>query len=370
MNIKIMRNFKITTGIMLYKRLLLILIFSITTSNFVFAQSNCDCRTALNNLVSKIESEYPGFKEKTNGVLDIYNSKKSTLLARSNSTNKADCTSILTDYISFFKDEHIYIQAREKLDIQQSKQNETKQEKVELEAKALGSNIFYLKISSFKYENIAPFKELFEKHKKQIEKSRALIIDIRDNFGGTDDVYQPLLPYILTNPLRIMNVEFLSTQTLIDGLRDYAVKNIKRDTIAQIKEIEDGLKAYKDSLGKYVLYDNKKVSIETFKLKTKSPAQVVILANGNVASAGENFLFSARQSKKVKIMGTPTMGVLDYGSIREFRFGCDNYELYLPTYRSARLPKYPIDNIGIQPDIYLDNSVINWLDFAIKYIKE
>ncbi|MBX9449471.1 MAG: hypothetical protein KL787_07045 [Taibaiella sp.] len=53
--------------------------------------------------------------------------------------------------------------------------------------------------------------------------------------------------------------------------------------------------------------------MDTIQLKSKSPLQIIILANGNVASAGENFLFSARQSKKVKILGTPTMGVLDYG---------------------------------------------------------
>lgn len=356
---------------MLQKQKILLTILAFFTFHFAFAQYNCNCNTALQNLVSKIESEYPGFQEKTNRVADLYKNQKHTLSIKADSVKTQNCISILNEYISFFKDEHIYLQEKKKKDNEISNQNEQNSKKIEIEAKQLTSNIFYIKISSFKYENIVPLQKLIEQHKKQIEKSKALIVDVRDNFGGTDDVYQPLLPYILTNPLRIMNVEFLSTHTLINGLRDYAIQNISKgatDSLKQVKEIEDGLKEYKDNLGKYVLYDSKKVTIDTIKLKSKSPTQVVILANGNVASAGENFLFSARQSKKVKIMGMPTMGVLDYGSIREFKFGCDNYELMLPTYRSVRLPKYPIDNIGIQPDIYLDETIADWLEFAIKYI--
>src|SRR5690606_2380802 len=148
--------------------------------------------------------------------------------------------------------------------------------------------------------------------------------------------------------LRIMNVEFLSTPTLINGLRDFALQQVPKDSIKAIHQIEDDLKEYKDNPGKFIRYDGKKVTVDTLPLQAKSPKQIVILANKQVASAAEHFLFSARQSKKVKILGTPTMGVLDYGSIREFELGCDNYIVYLPTFRSTRLPHYPIDNIGIQ----------------------
>jgi hypothetical protein len=42
----------------------------------------------------------------------------------------------------------------------------------------------------------------------------------------------------------------------------------------------------------------------------------------------------------------------------------------MPTYRAMRLPDYPVDNIGIQPDMYLDSSVEDWVAFALKYIEE
>lgn len=335
-----------------------------------FAQQNCPCRQALDSLVSKIENEYPGFTEKVKGNTELYTMYKNAARLKADSAGAASCLNVLTDYTAFFKDEHIWLQSKGKVDPAPVSAGAPQDVKKELEARLLPGNIFYIKVSSFQYANVAPFKALVAQHQKSIEKARALIVDVRDNFGGTDDVYQPLLPYILTNPLRIMNVEFLSTPTLINGLRDYALRQIPKDSLEQIRQVEEGLQEYKDSLGKFVLYGNSKVTIDTIKLIRKSPAQVVILANRNVASAGENFLFSAKQSKKVKILGTPSMGVLDYASIREFRFGCDNYELYLPTYRSTRLPQYPIDNIGVQPDVYLDESVGDWLAFAIQYINQ
>lgn len=348
----------------------IIFILVLFFGNTAFAQNNCHCEVAIEKLITAIESNYLGFKEKATSNVEIYNNHKTVVLQRSKNRNNQDCIKILTDYTSFFKDEHIYIEQKTENKLQTNEIDTQKKDKPEIEARMLASNIFYVKISSFKYENIDPVKKLIANNKKQIEKSKALIIDVRNNFGGTDDVYQPLLPYILTNPLRIMNVEFLSTPTLINGLREYALQNIAKNTLKNIQQIEDDLKEYKENLGKFILYDGKKVTIDSIQLQLKSPKQIVILSNKNVASAGENFLFSSRQSKKVKILGTPSMGVLDYGSIREFKLECDQYTLYLPTYRSARLPHYPIDNIGIQPDVYLDETVNDWLEFAIKYINE
>lgn len=346
------------------------ILFSIIPISITHAQNNCDCKNALNNLILKIESEYPGFQEKTKGEQESYDNKKSNLLKRSETTAANQCMDVLQGYISFFKDEHIFLQSltTENSDVIQSQSNSVPEK--EVEERMIGKDIFYIKISSFQYDNVPLVKELVANHKKNLEKCKGLIIDIRDNGGGTDDVYQPLLPYILTNPIRIMSVEFFATNTLVNGLRDYAIRNITQDSLNAVKEIEEGLKIYKDNMGEFILYDDKKVLIDTVELSKKGPAQVIILANDNVASAGENFLFTSRQSKKVKIMGIPTLGALDYGSLREFKFGCDNYQLFLPTYRSARLPEYPIDNIGIQPDIFMDDSITDWIQFAIKYINE
>lgn len=355
---------------MSYPKIVLFFVF-ILVPHFIYAQHNCDCKISLERLIEKIETEYPGFGEKVKHDKDLYTSKKNMQLSKSIAAPKDSCIAVLQDYISFFKDEHIFLQSRTKSDVKQEDtpvKNEIAEK--EVDSKMINGNIFYIRLSSFQYANVALVAELVKQNKKNIEQCKAMIIDIRGNGGGTDDVYQPLLPYVLTNPLRIMSVEFFATATLVNGLRDYAIQNIKKDTANEIRRIDEDLKEYRENLGKFVLYGDNKVIIDSIKINKKGPSQVIILSDSNVASAGENFLFSCRQSKKVKIMGVPSMGALDYGSIREFKFGCDNYELYLSTYRSTRLPGYPIDNIGIQPDVYLDESIKDWIDFAVQYINQ
>ena len=356
---------------MTYKKIFLVFSFLLFILP-MYSQTTCNCSQALKQLIIKIESEYPGFPEKTKQNKDLYQAKKNILTKKSLLISNETCTQLLQEYLDFFHDEHIVLDdlSKKKNPPHTSTGNPAGASDEEISSKSISSDIFYIKISSFAYENIAPFKELIEKNSEKIENSKALIIDVRNNGGGTDDVYQPLLPYILTNPIRIMSVEFFATHTLVNGLRDYAIKNIKQDSINEVKRIDEDLREYRENIGKFVLYGDKKVMIDSIALNPKGPKQVIILANRNVASSAENFLFSSRQSKKVKIMGTPSMGALDYGSIREFKFGCDNYQLLLPTYRSARLPQYPIDNIGIQPDIYLDESISDWIDFAVHYINE
>ena len=112
-----------------------------------------------------------------------------------------------------------------------------------------------------------------------------------------------------------------------------------------------------------------KTNISSISPAVKSPAQIVVLANNHTGSAAENFLLNAKQSKKVKLLGIPSSGVLDYANAMFFDYGCNNYKLLMPTYRSFRLPNYPIDNIGVQPDVYLDESVEDWVKFAVDYLE-
>ena len=64
-------------------------------------------------------------------------------------------------------------------------------------------------------------KKLLADNKKAIESSENLIIDVRNNLGGTYDAYEELFPYILTNNVRGLGMEFLVTQTLIDGIQSW-----------------------------------------------------------------------------------------------------------------------------------------------------
>ncbi|MCZ4243581.1 S41 family peptidase [Pedobacter punctiformis] len=467
-------------------RIIMLAALMLLGSQVLMAQNTCGCKNALQNIIKKIESEYPGLEEKTKDKL-LYNSFKEQILKEATSANETQCLEILQKYTAFFKDRHIWVVPNEiskptetnslanqslninlksfkedvlkrpnefegiwkdetyevgikevdaneyvgfiiKADPKYWKPNEIKfrlhangnyeyylqdrsvqkgtykihdksilyfnvlrslfirqlpaaklnteqiKDKVnEINGfyfKALTPRTSILKLSNFSYQFVETIENLIEKNKILLENSEFLIVDLRDNGGGTDNAYQKLLPYILTNPVRYVGVEYLSTPTLISSMETYK-SNIKDKTkhADEISGMDEDLKMLRANPGKFVNTRNKAVVIDTINLELISPKEIIILTNKHVASAGENLILAARQSKKVKIMGTPTSGVLDYASARYFEIGCSNYKLMMPAYRSLRLPDYPIDNIGAQPDIYLDSSVKDWIETAKNYLE-
>ncbi|ALL08752.1 hypothetical protein AQ505_11385 [Pedobacter sp. PACM 27299] len=228
-----------------------------------------------------------------------------------------------------------------------------------------------LTLPSFDYPFVEIIEDLVKNNRSQIETCKNLIIDLRGNSGGTDNAYQLLLPYIMTNSIRNMGVEYLATPTLVDGLKGY-LKNLpeNKERQREMERVGRWISLFEENMGKFVNLKDSTFSMQQVVPSEKSPAQVLILIDKRVGSAAESFTMMAKQSKKLKVAGTVSSGGLDYAAARMFNFGCPEYLLQLPTYRSLRLPDYPIDNIGIQPDIFLDKSVQDWLQFALAYLEQ
>lgn len=218
-------------------------------------------------------------------------------------------------------------------------------------------------ISSFEDAYVERIEKIVSDNQQAIENTENLIIDIRNNLGGTYDAYDEILPYIITNNIRGVGSEFLVTQTLIDDVESWF------DDEAGRAEGRRWISMFEGNIGKFVNVDTADVYSSDIKIAEHSPKHIVVLVNKMTASSGEAFTLEAKQSKKVKILGVPTYGAIDYGSANPFDFGCENYTLMMPTWRSMRLPDYPIDNIGVQPDIYLDKSVEDWVQYAVEYLE-
>ena len=235
--------------------------------------------------------------------------------------------------------------------------------------KKLTAKTAILKLPSFEYQYLKQITPLIDDNKAGLETSENLIIDLRGNPGGTTDAYQKLLPYIMGKSIRHTGAEFLATQTYINNLEAYK-KTLDKNI--PTTNTDKNIATLKANLGQFVNFNStgQPVYIEKVDIAPKSPKHVVILANKGSGSSAEYFLFVAKQSKKVKILGAPSYGALDYGNAYLVDFGCPGYQVLMPTYRALRLPDYPIDNIGIQPDVYIDKSVKDWVAFAVKYLEE
>ncbi|MEN9446494.1 MAG: hypothetical protein RL728_1006, partial [Bacteroidota bacterium] len=217
------------------------------------------------------------------------------------------------------------------------------------EAKPLNESTIYFNIPSFSWESKPTIDSLFASNKFNLSKSSNLILDLRNNGGGSDDVYSIISPYLYTQPIKVIGVDMYASNDNIKGweliLQD---PNMPVESKPEIQKMIDKMK----------LQVNQNVNIVEDGIDSSYtpllfPKNVVILINEGCASSTEQFLLEAIQSKKVTLLGQNTSGTLDYSNVRESDF-CDMpYRLWSPTTRSRRIDiGAGIDGIGIKPNIY------------------
>lgn len=228
----------------------------------------------------------------------------------------------------------------------------------------VSSDTVLLRIPSFFHGQKQVIDSLIKENFKTITSSENLIIDIRGNGGGSDVSYSEILPLLYTNPIRNVGVAMLSTPLNNQRMIDIAEsEEYPQDLRMWAKESIDKLNANE---GEFVQLEKDEVSIERFDTVLPKPAQVAILIDRNNGSSAEQFLLAAKQSKKVKLFGTTTAGVLDISNMHQVKSPSGNLTLYYSLSRSFRIPDMTIDGRGLQPDYFIDSSVpkYQWVDFA------
>jgi len=237
-------------------------------------------------------------------------------------------------------------------------------ENYNFEAKFLNENTLYFNIPSFSWEAKPMVDSLFAAQKENLSKSANLIIDLRNNGGGSDDVYGVISPYLYTQPIKGIGVDIWATPDNIKGwelVLEYP--DLPAESRQEIQNLIDKMKLQINQ-NVNIVEDN----IDSSFTQLLFPKNVVILINERCASTTEQFLLEARQSKKVTLMGQNTQGTLDYSNLRESDFCEMPYKLYTPTTRSRRIDiGEGIDGIGIKPNIYLTYKQ-DWIQEALKFL--
>jgi C-terminal processing protease CtpA/Prc len=119
-------------------------------------------------------------------------------------------------------------------------------------------------------------------------------------------------------------------------------------------------------IGMFVNLDSVEVSVDTYDSVYSYPKNVGIIINQNCGSTTEQFLLAAKQSKKVKLFGTPTFGALDISNMNFVDSPCKDYKLGYCLSKSLRIPNFTVDDKGIQPDFFIDRTIpdFKWIDFV------
>jgi hypothetical protein len=228
----------------------------------------------------------------------------------------------------------------------------------------ISPGVLYLRIPGFAIAQKKWIDSILNANHKLIVQSRHLVIDVRQNGGGADASYAGLLKYLYTDPIISISAELLSTPLNNASLLDVSENNgFNIEDRARFRSEYETLSAHP---GEFVVRGDR---VSTLRLDRvfQNPRKVSILINNGCASSTEEFLLAARQSRKVKLYGASTFGSLDMSNMNAVSSPTNEFELAYATSRSLRIPQLPIDGAGVQPDIFIPQSVpqSKWLSYVL-----
>lgn len=198
----------------------------------------------------------------------------------------------------------------------------------------------------------AAVDKLLADHRADLLSHKNWIIDVRVNNGGSDSTYEKLMRFVLDTELPKNGVEFLATPANIKAQEDVcALTSNPKACQDDLASVISAMRAA--PVGSFVVKGGKRT---VFKQLAQSepvkPARVAILTDRRCGSSCEQFVLEARTSPRVKVLGRPTLGSIDYSNMRGHPLPSGRV-LYYATTRSTRVPDMRIDGVGIAPDILL-----------------
>lgn len=234
----------------------------------------------------------------------------------------------------------------------------------------LTSKTLLLRIPDFSWSKKQAIDSVLSANKALIYSTENLIIDIRNNGGGSDMSYDSILPIIYTNPIRLIGMEMLSTELNNQRMKDFI--NNPDFPENQKGRMRDALVQLEANLGEFVNLDSTIVDEVTFDKISDFPKKVGILINEGNGSTSEQFLLAAKQSTKVKLFGTTTTGALDISNMNFVKGPCEHFGLSYGLSKSYRIPDMAIDGKGISPDYFIDKSIpkYGWIDYTLNVLEQ
>lgn len=222
--------------------------------------------------------------------------------------------------------------------------------------KRLNEDCFYIKLIHF-FEH-SMIDTLIEEYGNEIESTKNLIVDVRNNCGGNDIEFLPLLKYFLEKddnmcgkPIFTSEDEILYTERNVNGRINYYNEYLKSAS-------EEGRKYLNNQIAEQIKNKGKgfmpaKSDEFLFPMRgTINPQKVVVLTDYYCASSAESLVEIASRLNKVTVIGRPTMGICDYSNLTRMEFG--EYVLHYPTSRSKAIDKGKgTREKGLTPDIYV-----------------
>lgn len=341
-------------------RYIFLVVLAFTIHHSALAQ-RCACSKNLDFAINKVEHNYAGFRDKvTDQTRASYQAHTDSLRTQAASiSSDSACRRALYRWLRWFQDGHISMRPYG------SSQMVT-ETLPPFAFTALDSQTSLLTLPSMSNGYKSLVDSMLHANDPALRSKPFLIIDCRNNGGGSDNTWASIKPYLVTQPVVTDGRQYWASEDNANYLIEIAgKKETDKKTRKYLKSVAADMKKRP---GTFVgTMDARR---ERSVVPLPNPRKVVIMVNQRSASSTENLVLWARQSKKVTVMGSPTAGIADYGNLYAAVAPCRDWELWLPMMRSNRVADgRGIDNVGLQPDVKPEGEEGDWVEYARKWFR-
>lgn len=234
--------------------------------------------------------------------------------------------------------------------------------------KNLNNETNYIRIHSFDYNNKKNIDSVLIQNHNVLTTTKNLIIDIRNNPGGSDLAYKNILKYIF-DKTHYKSPLASSTWVSDSNLKTYRESvyfgaETKQDSLEFESEFQ-GLLKYK---GHFEPLDFSTIEIDEI---FPYPNKVFVIMNKKNASTAEGFVINASESEKVTTVGENTEGVMSYAEWR--RVDVPNFPGWISITRKKVQTKNNVvyEQKGLSPNINIEEiPQSDWINYVLELIEK
>lgn len=331
------------------------------------------CVAALDSLQAIFRRDYPGYGDKVHGhEVALFALTDSVRAIARTSDHHSVCIPALRRWAQFFRDPHVVgpWQAAAPPPVSSespagSSGGGPADDPERPLLQFLDDRTAVLRLPDFEWQYKPVIDSLIAANRAKLLATPYLVVDLRGNGGGCTCSYAELTPLLYTNPIHLDGADVWTSEANIAQYRSwFATDGVPDDLKARIRSVLPQMEAHPNQ---FVVWA--KDTIIRSETVYPLPSRVAVLVDGKCASSCEDFVLEARQSRKVTVMGTEnTAGVGDYGNVHGVWLPGWR-RVQVPTTRSHRLPRHPIDLVGIAPDVRIPPSEADVLEFSQRYLR-
>jgi hypothetical protein len=326
------------------------------------------CLADLEDIHGFMNANDAGFRMEVDHGRMISEAYEVAQLAAPRATQDALCEKILRGYLWTIRKEHLELLsngefaalAREAAGNGIAPGGKQADERNAPTFRELDKDTILLRFPSFAPRLQSRIADLLDTHRTELASHKRWIVDITGNYGGVDEAYAPLLPWLLDKESLGNNREWLVTPVNISA------NEAACDLFVQQHNCRENTRAVLATMRQMPNFQRVFPYAETINFggpeqrEAHQPERVAVMMGGFCAGACENFLRQVRSSFRVKLLGQPSPDMTGLGgaSPNLRRHGLPSGKRVLMYLSSAWVGPTgaPVVEHVVEPDLILSRS--------------